>query len=425
MTWVGQKSEVVVSHDELIPRINALPRVTGLRSKWLYNNWMYALAGVIIERKSTEGSYLDFMNELIFKKFGLSRTCLRRDDVPDANISRAYAAAQTGEAMIIEEPPWEDSPFTPEGGIRSSVCDMVTWARHLLEAEAFETAHGSDRTTHEHTTPLHPGGIFAPKMILPDGVSVGRLERTYAMGFMRLMLPSRLWFGGGRNDTVAANVAIPPISPAPANAGHHTLALSHCGENAGQLSSFVLLPEQDAAVIVLGNTTALGDANELITHLLVSQIVGSTEEAVVDYPSLAQRIAAQCKDWHKTVISDPLAQHRISGTAVSGPLNDYVGRYKDPASGFTMTIAREHDRDRLVLHQGGRPSQRAPLHHYHFDTFTFATESYDEHMRLGMIDFDDWRILLIRFERGWDGSVSALRWFLDPDFPPASLLKVK
>jgi CubicO group peptidase (beta-lactamase class C family) len=61
MSWVGQRSEVLVSHSELITRVNALPRHRSLRSEWLYNNCMYALVGGIIGRHSKEGNYLDFM----------------------------------------------------------------------------------------------------------------------------------------------------------------------------------------------------------------------------------------------------------------------------------------------------------------------------------------------------------------------------
>jgi hypothetical protein len=62
------------------------------------------------------------------------------------------------------------------------------------------------------------------------------------------------------------------------------------------LSSFTLIPELDVAIVVLGNTTALGDANELVMHVLSSQVLNSG--APVDYKDLATRVSNQCKDWH-------------------------------------------------------------------------------------------------------------------------------
>jgi CubicO group peptidase (beta-lactamase class C family) len=169
MSWVGQRSEVLVSHSELITRVNALPRLRSLRSEWLYNNWMYALAGVIVERHSKEGDYLDFMKRRVLAEYGLTRSCIKREDVADDNISLAYAASLSREPMEIQEPPWEESPFTPGGGIRSSVLDMLTWARSLLQAYQMQSKSvpfGSDMCEGKH-----PGKIFSPRMILPDSIS--------------------------------------------------------------------------------------------------------------------------------------------------------------------------------------------------------------------------------------------------------------
>lgn len=405
MSWVGQRSEVLVSHDELIKRVNSLPRVRPLRYEWLYNNWMYAVAGLIIQRKSKEANYLDFMKNRVLREYSLDRTCIKQEDIPDSNISLAYAASRTGKPIQIAQPPWEESPFTPGGGIRSCVSDMLKWAQQLLEAYAYEK---------EHRTMCH-GAIFQPQMILPRSISYGELERSYGMGFMRLMLPSRLSIGG-RNNAVASDVQIPPIG----KPNSHTLALSHCGENAGALSSFVLIPELDTAIVVLGNTTALGDANELITHVLASQVVDPDAIAAVDYEALAESLAERCRNWHQRVLADPLKEHQVSGTS-HGPLCEYVGAYRDPKLEIPMSVSLE--KGQLIFHQGGKTSQRSPLRHYHYETFQFVTESYDEHMSLGMIDYDDWRVMLVQFERDFLGAVIGLKWWLDADLPPAFLRK--
>lgn len=129
MSWVGQGSQRLVTHAELkaeqIARVNALPGIHSLRSQWLYNNWMYALAGVIIDRKGTNGSYLNFIEKRVLQHYGLPRSCIQKKNVPDANTTLAYAASQSGKPMQKHEPPWHDSPFTPGGGIRSSATEML------------------------------------------------------------------------------------------------------------------------------------------------------------------------------------------------------------------------------------------------------------------------------------------------------------
>ncbi|KAJ4356442.1 uncharacterized protein N0V89_004475 [Didymosphaeria variabile] len=407
-SWVGQRSEVLVSHAELIKRVNALPKLRSLGSEWLYNNWMYAVAGVVVERHNKGHlTYMDFVKKCLLEAYCLTRSCIERKDIPDDNISLAYVASRSRTALPIPEPPWEESPFTPGGGIRSCVVDMLKWSELLLAAYAADAKDASS----ELRSPVskHPGVIFSPKMILPDAVSYGQLERSYGMGFLRFMLPSKLSHGG-RNATVASEVAIPPVG----NNDDHTLALAHAGENAGALSAFTLFPELDTAVIVLGNTTALGDTNELVMHLLSSQIM--TSELQVDYTALATSIAEQCKSWHERTISKPLSKHRVQGTN-AGSLEEYVGEYE----GFEYSMKVSLESDGLILHHGGRASQRARLTHYHYDTFSFATSDYEEHLQLGMIDYDDWRLLLLHFERDYSGAIVGIKWFLDGDISPVLL----
>lgn len=410
MSWVGMRSEVLVTHAELLDRINALPRICPLRSKWLYNNWMYALAAVVIERTSEEGNYLEFMRNRVIAKYGLTRTCIERKYLPDDdNITLAYAASQSGQRIEIAEPPWEESPFTAGGGIRSSVSDMLVWSGHLLRAYNYEANHPVN-TSEE--APAHPGVIFAPRMILPEDISLGELERTYGMGFMRLMLPSVLAYGT-RNKTVANSVHIPPVG----GSSHHTFSLSHCGENAGALACFVLLPELESAIVVLGNTTALGDANELVTHLLASLVINSPTR--LDYEALAGQIATECKTWHDRTIAGPLAEHRLGGSAFPDNLSQYTGTYSDAKFQYTMRVSLKNGG--LVLHLGGKESQRACLAYSYDDTFSFATESYDQHVSLGMIDYDNWNLFTIPFQRDGLGEVMALNWSLDVNLPPVVL----
>lgn len=94
MTWVGINGEVLVTHDKLISRINALPRVHPLRSKFLYNKWMYALVAMVIEgvcQKVKGEPFLEFMRKRIFKPFGLNQTCIERTYLPDDGNSLSLA----------------------------------------------------------------------------------------------------------------------------------------------------------------------------------------------------------------------------------------------------------------------------------------------------------------------------------------------
>jgi hypothetical protein len=127
-------------------------------------------------------------------------------------------------------------------------------------------------------------------------------------------------------------------------------------------------------------------------------------------------ISNQCKDWHHRAIISPLKEHQIHGTNVA-PLQDYLGVY----AGFEYAMRINMEDDSLILHQDGRESQRAILRHYHYDTFSVATSDHDDHMRLGLIDYDSWRLMLVQFERDYIGAVVCIKWFLDADIAPALL----
>jgi CubicO group peptidase (beta-lactamase class C family) len=98
-------------------------------------------------RTAQQGRQLSRLHEKrLLDEYGLTRSYIERKDVAHDNISLAYAASESGKPMEIHEPPWEESPFTPGGGIRSCVLDMLTWVRSLLQAYKMESRDLSFRS---------------------------------------------------------------------------------------------------------------------------------------------------------------------------------------------------------------------------------------------------------------------------------------
>ena len=196
------------------------------------------------------------------------------------------------------------------------------------------------------------------------------------------------------------------------------LLLTHSGENPGVLTTFNLFPENQSAVIVMGNSTAKGDATDIMAQMLLQEILGVQD--LPDYLALAKKYAQSAENWHNRMIERPLAVHKRPETKPE-PLADYVGTYQDHAGTMLMKIVLEGK----VLYQllAGLASQKKSLQHYHYDMFSLATSSYDEHMQRGMIDYDDWRMMLLRFERDYDGEIVAVSWLSDPMIQPVKMLK--
>lgn len=215
-----------------------------------------------------------------------------------------------------------------------------------------------------------------------------------------------------RNFTAASSVTAPTIG----NKANHVLALTHNGENVGALS---LLPDANSAVMVLENTTTLGDFTDLIAQMLIQEVPGLSDSN--DYVALAERIVKECSGWHERALVSPLRAHRISGTSV-GKLEDYVGVYSDPNTHALISVTL--NKEDLFFHRGALESQQALLSHYHYKTFSFSTTSYNEHMKFGLIDYDNWKQLLIEFERGVSSEVISAKWLPDQDLSPFFLKKI-
>ncbi|KAH9203458.1 hypothetical protein DL95DRAFT_472367 [Leptodontidium sp. 2 PMI_412] len=138
--------------------------------------------------------------------------------------------------------------------------------------------------------------------------------------------------------------------------------------------------------------------------MLIQEVPGLSDSN--DYVALAERIVKECSGWHERALVSPLRAHRISGTL--------VGKF--------ITL----NKGDLFFHRGARAleSQQALLSHYHYKTFSFSTTSYNEHMKFGLIDYDNWKQLLIEFERGVSSEVISAKWLPDQDLSPFFLKKI-
>lgn len=143
---------------------------------------------------------------------------------------------------------------------------------------------------------------------------------------------------------------------------------------------------------------------------------------LTDYVALTKEIVKDCSKWFERTPQGPLASHRTPGTSCATQ-SEYIGVYRYPISYAVISITIEDQE--LFFHRGGLASQNPPLEHYHYETFSFAATSYDEHIRLGLIDSDTWEQLLIAFERGIDGNVIGAKWLLDKDLLAVCLKKVQ
>ncbi|KAK1256369.1 hypothetical protein MKX07_008628 [Trichoderma sp. CBMAI-0711] len=130
--WLGADSQTFAPKNFTIPLCNHLRPVHPIRSQWLYNNWMYALAGEVIERV-TKQSWGKALSSRILNPLNLSHTTAIASEIPPGSLALPYMVLDNRTPVQVGKMGLTDgSIMTSAGGIRSTVSDLLTWGNTLL-----------------------------------------------------------------------------------------------------------------------------------------------------------------------------------------------------------------------------------------------------------------------------------------------------
>jgi D-aminopeptidase len=186
-------------------------------SRYLYSNSNFMLLGRIVEQVS-EQTFRDFLDRRIFTPLGLNATChVERTTEVVPNLATGYFPARRGWTRAQH-----DFPLYGEGGLVSSVADLALWHAHF-------------------TSP--------------------RLSGPSLANALETMTP----FNNGRPNTYARGLRIK------LHRGVRTIG--HDGLWPGYKTSFVRIPDHDAAVICISND-ATSDTHDLAFQAIDAMIEG-------------------------------------------------------------------------------------------------------------------------------------------------------
>ncbi|KAG8409096.1 hypothetical protein J3459_017799 [Metarhizium acridum] len=158
-----------------------LPVAYSFRSRWLYNNTIYGVIGELIV-KITGKSAGQAMKQKIFDPLGMKRTCTSAKEYTDDNVATGYSVLDQGPALPLEDPQLEDGGIQGAAGfVRSSVNDMLTWARAVIAAE--------DEAERRGKSSRLPGIEFARCARRPITLENGLGENSYGFAWFRHTLP--------------------------------------------------------------------------------------------------------------------------------------------------------------------------------------------------------------------------------------------
>ncbi len=318
---------------EVRRRVRFLRPTYSLRSSFIYQNVMYALAGDVVAAASGM-SWEEFVRRRIFEPLAMSRTVpTLREAVARDNVASPHDVV---DGVIRPIRNASVDPVAPAGSVWSSVDDMAKWMRFMLD-----TARTMDGR--QLIKPPTWSELLKPQTIVTTQgfYPTARLTRphwtTYALG----------WFQQDYNGRAVS---------------------FHTGSIDGMVAIIGLIPDERLGVYVLANL----DHAE-VRHALMYAVFDlwrpadggrrtDREQATRDWSAEMLKLFGGLQAQADSARVRQEAQ-RVTGTRPTLALERYAGTYEDSLYG-SATVSVENGR--LSLRRGAR---QAALEHWHYDTF--------------------------------------------------------
>ncbi|MGH7444163.1 MAG: serine hydrolase, partial [Longimicrobiales bacterium] len=300
---------------EMMRRLRYVEPVTSFRSHWAYQNVVYAIAGVIVERVSGM-PWHDFVRTRLFVPLGMTETePLDAGILAKPNVAVPHDATNDSLHTVSKN---SVDAVASVGSVWSSVTDMSTWLRFMLDSARVDTTRLiSPATFREIVTPvIHADMATYPALELskPHGFS-------YALG----------WFV----QDYAGDVV-----------------WMHTGSINGMSAIVGLLPDRRFGVVVLANR----DHTELRHALMYRAFDLAAGNPQRDWSAELQ---AFFEREHRTPAAPPahVTPHAL-------PLDRYAGKFASRAYGVVRVT---HTGDALQIAIGDQPART--LEHRDFEMF--------------------------------------------------------
>lgn len=352
------------SREELVHRLRFLQSNHDFRSGYRYNNMLVMTAGYLIGKISGQ-TWEDFVRQNIFQPLQMNSSNFSvLDSQKSSDFAQPYQKDEhTG---VVSQIPFHPlSPVGPAGSINSNVEDMARYAIFQLGKGKV----GERQIVSENNLGLN----HTPQVPMPAGLPSKELgPRSYAMGWVIASYRGHpLWW--------------------------------HNGGIGGFYALLALLPDENFGVVILTNLLDDDPIPEIISYRLYDHLLGLEP---VDWVKRTEEREAKQKAAEDEELKKELSE-RKPNTHPSHELNDYAGRYEDPAYGI-LTIQAAGDSLTATLNK-----LWFPLHHYHYDVFEVPPDSN------GAVDLGK-----LRFLTNVDGNINAIAAPLEPDAPEIVFTRV-
>lgn len=317
LSWPDQTSTAA----ETIAALRHLPLESGFREKFTYDNILYTVAGEVVARVSGQpwGAFVEQRLFAPLEMTSCSTSSAKARAVPTA-IQHARPAggspAPLREIVLLED---------PAGSISCSVRDVARWT-------AFQLGEGS----------------------LPDGTRLLSPQRIEEMHTPVVTLGARSFMrrlGGAHFNDYALGWFASDFAG--------TLAIWHGGMGPGGLTEMIMLPDKEAAVIVLTNDMV--PATFLAYHLADRIARGEAASDWIEWAIESGKRRAARAQGQSSEAAPP-----ANAVAPALPLRAYAGTYRDAWYG---DIEVGHGAGGLTIHLTRSKLLNGPLLPWDGETF--------------------------------------------------------
>jgi CubicO group peptidase (beta-lactamase class C family) len=335
--------------DEQLKRMRTVPTAAPVRTRLIYQNTMFEIAGLLLKRLSGQ-RWHDFLTEKLWHPIGMHETYGERGQI-GADQSHVRPHLYLQDQLKVAKWDFRADYANAAGSVWSSIHDMSLWAQFLLRDGVTETG---ERLVSEQSI----GQMFEPHQLsrASDFYPTAELTkpnwRSYGLA----------WF---QQDFQGRKIDF------------------HTGSLSGLIAIIGLDRAGDRAVVVLGNR----DHAEMRHALLWDVMDNSTASEKPDWNQQVFDLYESKKKENKEKWKET-ENKRLKRTKPSLPFTSYAGIYRSEIMG---DVSLEQAGEKMTLKTTQIDFE---MSHWHLDTF--------------LIEFKNWDMReFVNFNIGPDGTISS------------------
>jgi CubicO group peptidase (beta-lactamase class C family) len=330
--WYGFPT---ADRDYLTEKLRHLEPAASVREKFLYNNLMYQLLGIILERK-IGNTWEEGYKKLLFEPLQMTHSVTNLDDLhKKKEPAIGYELDNKDGFRKMDHFDLKGSIGTA-GHIYSNVVDMSNWLIAWMH-----------------------DGWFNGKQVIPakfarEAISA---QALVGAGLPTPNVPEQFFSAYGYGWRL--------------NSYKGKYHVHHGGHIDGFAASTGFFPSEKVGIVVLTNQDR-SPISELVYHVVADRMLNSkTTNWENLYKSVRQNQSARIEK-----ILEEVKKNQRQNTKLHHPIQNYAGKYHHPGYSTFTIIEKNHE---LFLKGAQRQGKEGwQLKHYHYDTFVAYHPQSDE-----------------------------------------------